>query len=77
MVYVLRKSGRDGKDIQAWLGHSDVTTTLKIYSHVLGGDMERLGKGMDHLIFQGEKSADFSHLRDIYGTFAGHKIKIT
>lgn len=52
-VYVLRKGGCDVKDIQAWLGHSDVTTTLNIYGHVLGGDMERLGNVMDSLVFQG------------------------
>lgn len=42
-VYALRKGGCDAKDIQAWLGHSDITTTLNVYGHVLGGDMDRLG----------------------------------
>ena len=50
-VYALRKGGCDAKDIQAWLGHSDITTTLNIYGHVLGGDMDRLGQVMDKVLF--------------------------
>lgn len=42
--------GCDAKDIQAWLGHSDSTTTLDVYGHVLGGDMDRLGQVMDPLL---------------------------
>lgn len=55
-VYALRKGGCDAKDIQTWLGHSDVSTTLNIYGHLLGGDMERLGKVMDSLLFQEVKA---------------------
>ena len=55
-VYALRKGGCDAKDIQTWLGHSDVSTTLNIYGHLLGGDMERLGKVMDSLLFQEAKA---------------------
>lgn len=54
-VYALRKGGCDAKDIQAWLGHSDVTTTLNIYGHVLGGDMDKLGRVMDTMLFQSGK----------------------
>lgn len=50
-VYALRKGGCDAKDIQAWLGHSDITTTLNVYGHVLNGDMDRLGQVMDRLLF--------------------------
>lgn len=55
-VYALRKGGCDAKDIQTWLGHSDVSTPLNIYGHLLGGDMERLGKVMDSLLFQEAKA---------------------
>ncbi len=51
VVYALRQGGCDVKDIQAWLGHSDVSTTLNVYGHILGGDMERLGAVMDHTLF--------------------------
>lgn len=50
-VYALRKGGCDAKDIQAWLGHSDITTTLNVYGHVLNGDMDKLGRVMDKLLF--------------------------
>lgn len=50
-VYALRKGGCDTKDIQAWLGHSDITTTLNVYGHVLGGDLDRLGRVMDKVLF--------------------------
>ena len=50
-VYALRKGGCDAKDIQAWLGHSDITTTLNVYGHVLNGDMDQLGQVMDKLLF--------------------------
>ena len=56
MVYALRKGGCDVKDIQAWLGHSDVSTTLNVYGHVMGGDMKRLGTVMDTALFQGAKA---------------------
>lgn len=52
VVYALRKGGCDAKDIQVWLGHSDITTTLNVYGHVLGGDMDRLGRVMDSLLFK-------------------------
>ena len=56
-VYALRKGGCDAKDIQAWLGHSDITTTLNVYGHVLGGDMDRLGKVMDNVLFDAVKAS--------------------
>ena len=55
-VYALRKGGCDAKDIQAWLGHSDITTTLNVYGHVLGGDMDRLGQVMDSLLFRSNQT---------------------
>lgn len=50
-VYALRQGGCDAKDIQCWLGHSDVSTTLNVYGHLLGGDMARLGAVMDSTLF--------------------------
>lgn len=50
-VYALRKGGADAKDIQAWVGHSDVSTTLGVYGHLLGGDLTRLGTVMDKVLF--------------------------
>ena len=31
---------RQFEDIQSWLDHSDITTALNVYGHVLGGDMK-------------------------------------
>lgn len=56
-VYALRKGDCDAKDIQAWLGHSDITTTLNVYGHVLGGDMDRLGKVMDKVLFDAVRAS--------------------
>lgn len=55
-VNTLRKGGCDVKDIQAWLGHSDVSTTLNIYGHILQGDMVRLGNVVDAALFQAPKA---------------------
>lgn len=56
-VYALRKGGADAKDIQAWVGHSDVSTTLGVYGHILGNDLTRLGAVMDKVLFgQGKAS---------------------
>lgn len=46
-VNTLRKGGCDAKDIQSWLGHSDVSTTLGVYGHLLDGDMSRMGAVID------------------------------
>ncbi len=56
-VYALRKGGCDAKDIQAWLGHSDITTTLNVYGHVLGGDMDKLGQVMDKVLFNAARAS--------------------
>lgn len=56
VVYALRKGGCDLKDIQAWLGHSDISTTLNVYGHVMGGDMKLLGDVMDSALFQSTKA---------------------
>ena len=50
-VNTLRKGGCDAKDIQSWLGHSDVSTTLNIYGHLMDGDMSRMGIVMDKMLF--------------------------
>lgn len=49
-VYALRKGGCDAKDIQCWLGHSDVSTTLNVYGHLLSGDLGHLGQVMDSVL---------------------------
>ncbi len=49
-VNTLRKGGCDAKDIQSWLGHSDVSTTLNIYGHLMEGDMSRMGDVMDQML---------------------------
>lgn len=54
-VYALRQGGCDAKDIQGWLGHSDISTTLNIYGHVLNQDMTRMGQVMGSALFD-EKS---------------------
>ena len=51
-VNTLRKGGCDVKDIQAWLGHSDVSTTLNVYGHLMDGDMSRMGDVMDKMLFE-------------------------
>lgn len=50
VVYALRQGGCDAKDIQCWLGHSDVSTTLNVYGHLLGGDLQALGAVMDRAL---------------------------
>lgn len=56
-VYALRKGGADAKDIQAWVGHSDVSTTLGVYGHLLNGDLTRLGTVMDKVLFEQGKAS--------------------
>lgn len=56
-VNTLRKGGCDVKDIQAWLGHSDVSTTLNVYGHILQGDMVRLGNVVDAALFQADRKS--------------------
>ena len=55
-VYTEDKGGCDAKDIQAWLGHSDVSTTYNLYGYILQGDMARLGNVVDTAIFQAPKA---------------------
>lgn len=55
-VYLLRKGGIDVKDIQVWLGHSNITTTLNTYGHVLSEDLKRAGDVMDLMLY-GDKEA--------------------
>lgn len=42
VVYFLHKAGINVKDIQVWLGHSDPTTTLRVYSHVFSDDLSHI-----------------------------------
>lgn len=43
---VAMRSGVSPKVISAWLGHSDVTVTLRIYSHVTAEDLRSFGDVM-------------------------------
>lgn len=53
---LLLKNGVSMKEIQEWLGHSDITTTLNVYGHVLGGHMDKLGQVMDSLLFRPDRA---------------------
>jgi integrase len=41
---LLHEGGRDLKDIQGWLGHSDIATTANIYSHLQDKSMQDMAK---------------------------------
>lgn len=77
-VYALCKGGCDAKDIQAWLGQNNITTALNVYGHVLGGEMDRLGKVMDKVLFDAVKgllstTGCYTVLWDACGTFSGQR----
>ncbi|WP_366516634.1 tyrosine-type recombinase/integrase [uncultured Corynebacterium sp.] len=36
--------------VQRQLGHADVATTLRIYSHLMPGDLERVREVMDNFV---------------------------
>lgn len=38
-------------------GHSDVSTTLGVYGHLLNGDLTRLGTVMDKVLFEQGKAS--------------------
>lgn len=56
VVYALSQSNADVKKIQAWTGHSSITTLYDVYGHVLRGDLDDLGKLMDKALGDGSKS---------------------
>lgn len=41
---LLHDGGRDMKDIQGWLGHSDIATTANIYAHLQQKSMDDMAK---------------------------------
>ena len=47
---VLHESGCDLKDIQTWLGHSDIQTTSNIYTHMNVSRMENMAQMMDNAL---------------------------
>ena len=51
VVNMLRRGGCDAKQIAGFIGHSDVTTTLSIYSHLLKEEMSEMGKIIDSSLF--------------------------
>lgn len=44
---VLHEGGRDMKDIQGWLGHSDIATTANVYSHLQPKSMQHMATLID------------------------------
>lgn len=49
---ILHKNGYDIRDIQMWLGHSDINTTARFYSHFNLKDKERIASGLDKIMEQ-------------------------
>ena len=43
---ILYDTGWELKDIQEWLGHSDIETTGKIYTHISKVRKEKMGNGL-------------------------------
>ena len=56
VVYALSQSNADVKKIQAWTGHSSITTLYDVYGHVLRGDLDALGKVMDKALKDDSKA---------------------
>ena len=51
VVNMLRRGGCDAKQIAGFIGHSDVTTTLSIYSHLWREEMDEMGRIIDNSLF--------------------------
>ena len=49
-VSLLIGSGANVKQVSVWAGHSSVTTTLDIYSHLLQDDGDDIADRMDQLL---------------------------
>lgn len=47
---LLHQSGYDLKDIQTWLGHSDVQTTGNIYTHLDAHRMDHMAQALDNAL---------------------------
>ena len=43
---ILYDTGWELKDIQEWLGHSDIETTGNIYTHISKARKEKMGNGL-------------------------------
>lgn len=50
VVNVLRRQGVDIKKIQEWIGHSEVSTTLDIYGHLLDDELTWVGTTMENAL---------------------------
>jgi len=47
---LLHEGGRDLKDIQGWLGHSDIATTANIYAHLQYESLEDMATLVNNAI---------------------------
>jgi integrase len=47
---LMRRDGRPVHEVSAVLGHSQTSTTLNVYSHILPGGNDRAAAAMDRLL---------------------------
>ena len=55
---LLHEVGRDIQDIQGWLGHSDISTTANIYSHLFFSAKRDMADSMEAALNGGLKQED-------------------
>lgn len=55
---IMINSGANLKDVQGWLGHSDIQTTGNIYGHLTAGRYDAIGAAMESNILNANKYGD-------------------